>query len=136
MIKKSKPTIAFICIENSCRSQIAEAFANMLNQETYEIISGGSQPSSEVNSNAVKLMAELGYDMSLHKPKSINNLEQVEVEILVSMGCGEACPNLYSKRKIDWEIPDPKKMSLDEFREIRDSIKGKVESLFEELLKN
>ena len=64
MIKKSKPTIAFICIENSCRSQIAEAFANMLNQETYEVISGGSQPSSEVNSNAVKLMAELGYDMS------------------------------------------------------------------------
>ena len=105
----------------------------MSNQDTYEVASGGSTPSNEVNPNAVKLMAELGYDLSLQKPKSVNNLQHEQIEIMVSMGCGDACPNLASKMKIDWEIPDPKDMNLNDFREIRDLIKGKVEDLFKEL---
>ena len=133
MNKKSKPFIVFVCIENSCRSQIAEAFARVSNQNTYEVSSGGSTPLKEVNPKAVKLMAELGYDLSLHKPKSVNNLQHEQIEIMISMGCGDACPNLTSKKKIDWEIPDPKDMNLNDFREIRDLIKGKVEELFKEL---
>ena len=116
MNKKSKPFIVFVCIENSCRSQIAEAFARVSNQDTYEVASGGSTPSKEVNPNAIKLMAELGYDLSLHKPKSVNNLQHEQIEIMVSMGCGDACPNLASKKKIDWEIPDPKDMNLNDLR--------------------
>ena len=133
MIKKSKRVIAFLCIENSCRSQIAEAFGKMFNQDTYEVKSAGSLPSGKVNSNAVKLMAELGYDMSLHRSKSVNNLQHEEIEIMVSMGCGDACPDLLAKEKIDWKIPDPKNMPLSDFRKIRDMIKGNVEKLFEEL---
>ena len=81
MNKKSKPFIVFVCIENSCRSQIAEAFARMSNQDIYEVASGGSTPSKEVNPNAIKLMAELGYDLSLNKPKSVNNLQHRKLKL-------------------------------------------------------
>lgn len=133
MSKESKPVIVFLCVENSCRSQIAEAFGNIFDQDTYEVKSAGSFPSGKVNPTAVKLMAELGYDMSSHTSISINELQHEEIEIMVSMGCGDSCPNISAKEKIDWAIPDPKEMPLSDFRKIRDLIKGQVEKLFIEL---
>ena len=88
MSKESKPVIVFLCGGNSCRSQIAEAFGNIFDQDTYEVKSAGSFPSGKVNPTAVKLMAELGYDMSSHTSISINELQHEEIEIMVSMGCG------------------------------------------------
>lgn len=128
-----KPVIVFICVENSCRSQIAEAFGKIFSQDTYEIKSAGSLPSGKVNPTAVRLMNELGYDMSLHSSTSVNQLHQEEIEVMVSMGCGDACPNILAKEKIEWEIPDPKEMPLGDFRKIRDLIKDEVEELFKKL---
>ena len=133
MIRQTKPVIAFICIENSCRSQIAEAFGKGLNQDTYEIKSAGSLPSGNVNPKAIELMAELGYDMSLQRSTGIDELENHEIEMIVTMGCGDACPNISAKEKIDWEIPDPKEMSLSDFRKIRDLIKNHVEKLLKDI---
>jgi len=133
MNKQVKPVIVFICVENSCRSQIAEAFGKIFSQDTYEIKSAGSLPSGKVNPTAVRLMNELGYDMSLHSSTSVNQLHQEEIEVMVSMGCGDACPNILAKEKIEWEIPDPKEMPLGDFRKIRDLIKDEVEELFKKL---
>jgi len=133
MNKQMKPVIVFICVENSCRSQIAEAFGKIFSQDTYEIKSAGSLPSGKVNPTAVRLMNELGYDMSLHSSTSVNQLHQEEIEVMVSMGCGDACPNILAKEKIEWEIPDPKEMPLGDFRKIRDLIKDEVEELFKKL---
>jgi len=133
MNKQVKPVIVFICVENSCRSQIAEAFGKIFSQDTYEIKSAGSLPSGKVNPTAVRLMNELGYDMSLHSSTSVNQLHQEEIEVMVSMGCGDACPNILAKEKIEWEIPDPKEMPIGDFRKIRDLIKDEVEELFKKL---
>ena len=124
-----KPTIVFLCVENSCRSQIAEAFGRKFARKTYEVKSAGSLPSGKVNPTAIKLMNELGYDISSHASTSINQLHQAEIEVIVSMGCGDVCPNILAKEKTEWEIPDPKEMSLSDFRKIRDLIKNKVEKL-------
>ena len=78
-------------------------------------------------------MNELGYDMSLHSSTSVNQLHQEEIEVMVSMGCGDACPNILAKEKIEWEIPDPKEMPIGDFRKIRDLIKDEVEELFKKL---
>ena len=134
MTRKNKPVIAFVCIGNSCRSQIAEAFAKGINQSSYGILSAGSFPSGEVNPRAISLMQELGYDMSAQKSTGIGSLEGEEIEARVTMGCGDSCPNISSKQNIDWQIPDPKRMSLDEFRSVRDHIRGRVEGLFKSLL--
>ena len=104
MNKQVKPVIVFICVENSCRSQIAEAFGKIFSQDTYEIKSAGSLPSGKVNPTAVRLMNELGYDMSLHTSTSVNQLHQEEIEVMVSMGCGDACPNILAKEKIEWYL--------------------------------
>ena len=133
MSERSKPVIVFVCIENSCRSQIAEAFGKMFNQDTYEVKSAGSLPSGKLNPKAVESMADMGYDMSLHRSTSVNDLEHEKVDIMVSMGCGDACPSLLANQRIYWEIPDPKDLTLGEFSKVRDLIKDNVEKLFEEL---
>lgn len=130
MNTQCKPVIVFLCVENSCRSQIAEAFGKMVDQDAYEIKSAGSSPFGKVDSRAINVMSELGYDLSSHSSTSVNELAGEEIALVVSMGCGDACPNLSAKKRIDWEVADPKRMSLEDFRRIRDLIKVKVETLF------
>ena len=116
----------FVCVENSNRSQMAEAFARMAGVEAY---SAGSRPSGKVNPKAIAAMQELGYDLAQHHSKSLGDLPNEPFDIAVTMGCGDACPNLQAKRREDWNIPDPKEMSAAEFREVRDLIGAKVKEL-------
>jgi protein-tyrosine-phosphatase len=104
---------------------MAEAFGRMAGLDAY---SAGSRPSGVVNPKAIEAMKELGYDLSAHQSKGLDALDG-EFDIAVTMGCGDQCPNIRAKRREDWQIPDPKHMSPDEFRTIRDLIASKVRSI-------
>jgi protein-tyrosine-phosphatase len=128
-----KKKVLFVCIENSNRSQMAEAFANMTG-DAVEAYSAGSSPSGKVNAKAVTAMKEIGYDLTTHRSKSLDQVSQfAPFDAVVTMGCGDACPWMPSKKFIDWEIPDPKEMDEPNFRLVRDLIKNKVAALLASL---
>lgn len=131
--KKDLPKVLFVCIENSNRSQMAEAFAKIHGGGRVESYSSGSRPSGVVNPKAIAAMSELGYDLSRHGSKSLDEIPQVEYEAAITMGCGDECPFVLAKRRDDWDIPDPKHMSPEEFREVRDLIEKKVKTLLAEI---
>ena|SRR5262245_30547382 len=124
--------IVFLCVENSNRSQMAEAFGHMVAPPGVEVYSAGSKPSGKVNPKAVEAMKELGYDMSSHRSKGLDDLPAGEFDIAVTMGCGDSCPNLRAKKRIDWQIPDPKLLSPDDYREVRNLIGRMVKALIAE----
>jgi arsenate reductase len=123
--------VVFLCVENSNRSQMAEAFARM--HGGIDAYSAGSRPSGRVNPRAVAAMEELGYDLAAHESKSLAELPDVEFDAAVTMGCGDACPTLLAKRRIDWQIPDPKELPPAEFAQVRDMIGRQVRDLLAEL---
>lgn len=129
-----KQKILFVCIENSNRSQMSQAFAKIHGSENTDAYSAGSKPSGKINPKAIAAMKELGYDLSTHHSKS---LEEVKIfapfDAVVTMGCGDACPWMPAKKFIDWEIPDPKDMNEDDFRKARDYIGEKVKELLQTL---
>src|SRR5581483_10297292 len=125
--------VVFVCVENSNRSQMAEAFANIHGAGRVEAYSAGSRPSGRVNPRAVASMQEIGYDLGAHRSKSLDDLTGSEFDVAVTMGCGDACPFLPAKRREDWQIPDPKEMSPDEFRAVRNLIETKVKELLTSL---
>ena len=124
--------IVFLCIENSNRSQMAEAFGHLYAPAGVEIYSAGSKPSGKVNPKAVEALRELGYDMAAHSSKSLDDLPQGEFDVAVTMGCGDSCPTLKAKRRIDWQIPDPKVLSPGDYRQVRDLIGRLVKALLAE----
>ena len=129
-----KKKLLFVCVENSNRSQMSQAFAKMLGGEDVEAYSAGSKPSGIVNPKAIAAMKELDYDLSKHKSKSLKEVEQfAPFDEVVTMGCGDACPWMPAKKFIDWEIPDPKNMEPPEFNEVRDLIRDKVKELLQTL---
>lgn len=122
--------ILFVCIENSNRSQMSQAFAKMLGGSTVKAFSAGSQPSGRVNQKAIVAMKELGYDLKTHRSKSLEQVKEfAPFDVVVTMGCGDACPWMPAKQFIDWEIPDPREMKEEQFNEVRDLIKEKVKDL-------
>jgi arsenate reductase len=125
--------VLFVCVENSCRSQMAEGFANFLAADTIEVHSAGSQPSGVVNPKAIAAMRDAGVDIASHSSKGFNALPDGEWDAVVTMGCGDACPFIPAKRRIDWDLPDPAKMSQDDFNKVRDNIRRRVEELIESL---
>ena len=126
--------LLFVCIENSNRSQMSQAFAKMLGGQDVEAYSAGSKPSGIVNPKAIAAMKELGYDLSKHDSKSLDEVKAfAPFDAVVTMGCGDACPWMPAKKFIDWQIPDPKNMEPAAFNEVRDMIKKKVEVLITEL---
>jgi len=128
-----KKKILFVCIENSNRSQMAEAFVKM-GGDSVEAYSAGSNPSGKINGKAVASMNDVGYDLSTHHSKSLNEIEQfAPFDAVVTMGCGDACPWMPAKRFIDWDIPDPKEMNEHDFQVVRDLIKSKVNELMASL---
>lgn len=129
-----KPHVLFVCVENSCRSQIAEGFARALAGAGLAPFSAGSHPSGSVDARAVRLMLERGIDLSRHTSKGLAALPQgIEWDAVVTMGCGDACPQLPARRRLDWELPDPKRMKDDQrFREVRDRIEELVRQLVAE----
>ena len=125
--------VLFVCVENANRSQMAEAFARILGEHSIEAFSAGSQPSGKVNTKAVESMQELGYDLSVHESKSLDDLPDVIFDFVATMGCGDACPMVRTRQRADWSIPDPKHLPPDEFRDVRDLIRDKVRAALEEL---
>ena len=125
--------VLFVCVENANRSQMAEAFARMLGGRSIEAFSAGSRPSGVVNPRAIESMHELGYDLSAHDSKSLEELPDVTFDFVATMGCGDACPMVQASQRADWSIPDPKHLPPDEFRDVRDMIRDKVKAALEEL---
>lgn len=121
--------VLFVCVENSCRSQMAEAFANMLGVDGVEAWSAGSEPSGQLNDLAVEVMRELGYDLRVHESKSVDEVPDVEFDYLVTMGCGDDCPLVKARMHIDWDIPDPDGMNLRDMRGVREMIRERVQRL-------
>lgn len=126
--------LLFVCVENSCRSQMAEAFARRRGDDRIEAYSAGSKPSGRVNATAIQVMDELGYDLSTHASTSIDDLPEGGFDAIISMGCGDACPTVPAARREDWEIPDPKDMPIAEFRAVRDQIEREVVALLDDVL--
>jgi len=121
--------VLFVCIENSCRSQMAEAFAHLYAQDSIQAYSAGSRPSGQINQKAIAVMAELGYDLSSHSSKSLKEVPQVKYDYVVTMGCGDECPFIPADAHEDWDLPDPKMLPLEEFRQVRDQIGERVKEL-------
>ena len=130
----AKKKLLFVCVENSNRSQMSQAFASIHGGENVEAYSAGSKPSGIVNPKAIAAMKELGYDLSTHESKSLQEVEPfAPFDAVVTMGCGDACPWMPAKRFVDWQIPDPKHMEPAEFNQVRDLISEKVKQLIAEL---
>ncbi|MBS4060947.1 MAG: arsenate reductase ArsC [Bacteroidetes bacterium] len=125
--------VLFVCIENSSRSQMAEAFAKRHGKDVIESYSAGSRASGKVNDKAIKSMQAVGYDLSTHQSKSLNEIPDVEYDFAITMGCGDDCPYVKAKQRQDWAIPDPKNMNDSEFDQVRDLIEEKVLSLINTL---
>lgn len=121
--------LLFVCVENSNRSQMAEAFARIHGAGWVEAASAGSKPSGRVNPKAVEAMRELGYDLTTHASKGLDEFNGQNVDVAVTMGCGDECPLVRAKQRVDWKIPDPRDMTPDEFRGVRDLIEQKVKDL-------
>ena len=127
--------LLFVCIENSNRSQMAEAFAKIHGKEQVEAYSAGSKPSGIINPKAINAMKELGYDLTTHASKSLEEIPPITYDAVVTMGCGDACPWVAARIREDWSIPDPKEMNESEFRNVRNLIEEKVKDLLEKLQK-
>jgi arsenate reductase len=132
-LNNPKRRILFVCVENSNRSQMAEAFARRHGGDQVEAHSAGSRPSGKINPRAVQFMRETGYDLSAHASKSLDDLPQGEYDAVVTMGCGDACPHVRAGRREECAIPDPKELPDEEFRKVRDLIEEKVKELLASL---
>jgi arsenate reductase len=118
--------VLFVCVENSCRSQMAEGFARKLGEGEIDAYSAGSRPSGMVNPRAIAAMNEAGVDISAHESKGFDSLSSGEWDLVATMGCGDACPHLPAKMRVDWDLPDPANMSPSEFNEVRAKIREYV----------
>jgi len=121
--------LLFVCVENSNRSQMAEAFARIHGGKQIEAYSAGSRPSGRINPKAIEAMREVGYDLSLHESKSLTEIPNIEFDFVATMGCGDECPFVRARQRADWNIPDPKEMSPEDFRAVRELIEAKVKAI-------
>ena len=124
--------VLFVCVENSCRSQIAEGLARKLGAAVLEPWSAGSKPSGKVNATAIALMKERGVDLSAHTSKGLADLPAQSWDYVFTMGCGDACPFVPAKAKADWAIRDPKNLPPEEFNKVIDEIEAKVKELIDD----
>jgi len=125
--------VIFVCIENSNRSQMAEAFARIHGGDRIEAFSAGSRPSGRINPKAIESMKAVGYDLTTHASKGLEAFNGKQFDAAVTMGCGDECPLVFANRRVDWQIPDPKSMAPDEFNAIRDRIEKNVKELLASL---
>jgi arsenate reductase len=129
-----KKTIMFVCVHNAGRSQMAAGFMRELGGENVEVLSAGSAPKDSINPVAVEAMAELGIDISEQKPKVLTEDAVQQSDVVITMGCGDACPYYPGKRYEDWVLEDPAGQGIEPVRVIRDQIKARVEQLLAEIL--
>lgn len=131
-----KKKLLFVCVENANRSQMSQAFAKIYGGDAVEAYSAGSRPSGVVNPKAIAAMKAIGYDLSVHDSKSLEEVKQyAPFDAVVTMGCGDACPWMPAKEFIDWQIPDPKHMEPEAFNRVRDFIAEKVKNLVDDIIK-
>ena len=128
-----KPTVLFVCVHNAGRSQMAAGFLRALAGDRVEVLSAGSEPKDQVNPVAIEAMAEEGIDIAGSTPKILTVDAVRESDVVITMGCGDACPIFPGKRYEDWELEDPAGKDLDTVRRIRDEIEGRVRRLLEGL---
>ena len=128
------PTVLFLCVHNAGRSQMAAGWLRRLGGEGVDVYSGGSEPANEINTAAIEAMAEVGIDIGTEYPKPWTD-EMVEAaDVVVTMGCGDACPVYPGKRYLDWDLPDPAGKPVEKVRPIRDEIDRRVRALLDELV--
>jgi arsenate reductase len=130
----NKKTIMFVCVHNAGRSQMAAGFMRTLGGDRVDVLSAGSAPKESINPVAVAAMAELGIDIANQKPKILTPEAVQQSDVVITMGCGDACPYYPGKRYEDWVLEDPAGQGLETVREIRDEIRVRVESLLAEIL--
>ena len=123
------PSVLFVCVANSCRSQMAEAIAKSIAGDRWEVWSAGSHPSGRLHPVAVSLMRELGLELSTHRSKGLEEVPQRRWDYVVTMGCGDNCPTVQARQRLAWEIPDPVARPPEEARRIRDRIATLVREL-------
>ncbi len=129
-----KKTIMFVCVHNAGRSQMAAGFMRELGGERVEVLSAGSAPKDSINPVAVEAMLELGIDIANQKPKILTPEAVQQSDVVITMGCGDACPYYPGKRYEDWKLDDPAGQGIEPVRVIRDEIKARVEVLLSEIL--
>ena len=133
-IMKLVPEVLFVCTHNAGRSQMAAGLLNKHAQGRVHIRSAGSDPADRINPAVIEAMGELEIDMSEEFPKPLTDEVVQAADVVITMGCGDACPIYPGKRYLDWELDDPAGKSLDEVRPIRDELDGRVRALLDELL--
>jgi arsenate reductase len=124
-----RPEVLFVCVHNAGRSQIAAGILQREAGDRVRVVSAGSEPADQLNPAVVVAMDEVGIDISAERPKKLETDMVRESDVVITMGCGDACPIFPGKRYEDWEIDDPSGKSLEEVREIRDEIRARVERL-------
>lgn len=129
-----KPTVLFVCVHNAGRSQMAAGYLQALAGGRFEVLSAGSEPKDQINPVAVTAMAEDGIDIAGGTPKLLTVDAVRESDVVITMGCGDACPIFPGKRYEDWQLDDPAGQGIDAVRPIRDEIRSRVETLIGELL--
>ncbi len=129
-----RPTVLFVCVHNAGRSQMAAALLERHAQGAVEVRSAGSEPADQVHRGVVEAMAEVGIDLSQASPRRLSTAQVEVADVVITMGCGDACPVLPGKRYLDWDLPDPAGQSVDQVRAIRDEIDRRVRALVDELI--
>lgn len=129
-----KPTVLFVCVHNAGRSQMAAGWLKQMAGDQIEIWSAGSEPADQINPVAAEAMREVGIDISGETPRMLTTDSVSKADVVVTMGCGDTCPYFPGKRYENWELTDPAGQPIDIVREIRDDIKGRIETLISELL--
>jgi len=134
LIAKEHPEVLFVCVHNAGRSQMAAGLVKLRSEGRVNVRSAGSTPADEINPEVVVAMSEVGVDMNDEYPKPLTDEVVRAADVVITMGCGDACPIYPGKRYEDWELDDPAGASLDEVRRIRDEIDGRVRVLVDGLL--
>ena len=132
-IPNEKPTVLFVCVHNAGRSQMAAGYLRALSGGAVEVLSAGSEPCNQINPSAVAAMAEEGIDITAQRPKLLTVDAVKESDVVITMGCGDACPIFPGKRYEDWDLDDPAGQGLEAVRPIRDDIRARILQLLAEL---
>jgi protein-tyrosine-phosphatase len=134
MIDNSKPSVLFVCVHNAGRSQMAAGFLRDIAGDRIEVRSAGSLPADQINPVAVEAMGELGIDITSEQPKVLTTEAVQASDVVITMGCGDACPFFPGKQYEDWKLDDPAGQGIDAVRPIRDEIRARIEQLVSELV--
>ncbi|MEV8339797.1 arsenate reductase ArsC [Leucobacter sp. NPDC077196] len=134
MTDTNKPSVLFVCVHNAGRSQMAAGFLRDIAGDRIEVRSAGSMPADQINPMAVAAMAELGIDITSEQPKVLTTEAVQASDVVITMGCGDACPFFPGKRYEDWKLDDPTGQDLDSVRPIRDEIRTRISQLVSELV--